>query len=72
MWVKTNAGMGSLYRSQRQLIFVFKSGTGRHTNNVELGKHGRNGNGQGDRGIGERKSMTRRQHPENMTAIVYE
>ena len=42
VWVKSNAGLGSLYRSQHELIFVFKSGNGRHTNNIELGKHGRN------------------------------
>jgi hypothetical protein len=42
VWVKSNAGMGSLYRSQHELIFVFKAGAGRHPNNVELGKHGRN------------------------------
>jgi DNA modification methylase len=42
VWVKSNAGMGSLYRSQHELVFVFKSGTGRHTNNIELGRHGRN------------------------------
>ncbi|WP_284276388.1 site-specific DNA-methyltransferase, partial [Bradyrhizobium iriomotense] len=42
VWVKNNAGMGSLYRSQHELVFVFKSGTGRHTNNIELGRHGRN------------------------------
>lgn len=42
VWIKTNPGMGSLYRSQHELVFVFKSGTARHTNNVELGKHGRN------------------------------
>lgn len=41
-WVKSAAGMGSLYRSQHELICVFKSGVGRHTNNVELGKNGRN------------------------------
>jgi DNA modification methylase len=41
-WVKSSAGMGSLYRSQHELICVFKSGTGRHINNVELGKNGRN------------------------------
>jgi len=40
-WVKSTAGMGSLYRSQHELICVFKSGTGRHTNNIELGKNGR-------------------------------
>lgn len=42
VWVKPNAGMGSLYRSQHELIAVFKSGTAPHINNVELGKHGRN------------------------------
>jgi DNA modification methylase len=42
VWVKSNAGMGSLYRSQHELVFVFKSGTGRHVNNIELGKNGRN------------------------------
>lgn len=42
VWVKTNAGMGSFYRSQHELVFVYKSGTGRHVNNVALGKHGRN------------------------------
>jgi hypothetical protein len=41
VWVKTNAGMGSLYRSQHELIHVFKVGTAPHTNNVELGRHGR-------------------------------
>jgi len=41
VWAKTNGGMGSLYRSQHELIFVFKSGSGPHINNVLLGKHGR-------------------------------
>jgi DNA modification methylase len=41
VWAKTNGGMGSLYRSQHELVFVFKSGKGAHINNVELGKHGR-------------------------------
>ncbi len=42
VWVKDNAGMGSLYRSQHELIFVFKNGRTPHRNNVELGQHGRN------------------------------
>ena len=42
VWSKTNGGMGSLYRSQHELCFVFKSGTAPHINNVELGRHGRN------------------------------
>jgi DNA modification methylase len=41
VWAKTNAGMGSFYRSQHELVFVFKAGTGPHINNVELGRHGR-------------------------------
>lgn len=41
VWSKSNAGMGSLYRSAHELVFVFKSGTAPHVNNVELGKNGR-------------------------------
>ena len=41
VWVKDNAGMGSQYRSQHELIYVYKSGTGKHRNNIELGRHGR-------------------------------
>jgi DNA modification methylase len=41
VWVKTNAGMGSLYRSQHELLPLFKKGTAAHVNNVELGKRGR-------------------------------
>jgi DNA modification methylase len=41
VWVKTNAGMGSFYRSQHELIGVFKIGTGPHINSFELGQHGR-------------------------------
>jgi hypothetical protein len=42
VWVKSNGGMGSLYRSQHELIFVFKNGAARHRNNVQLGRFGRN------------------------------
>lgn len=42
VWAKTNAGMGSLYRNQHELICVFKAGTETPANNVELGRHGRN------------------------------
>ncbi len=41
VWAKTNGGMGSLYRSQHELLPLFKFGTAPHVNNVELGKHGR-------------------------------
>jgi DNA modification methylase len=38
---KTNAGMGTFYRSQHELIPVFKVGHGAHINNFELGQYGR-------------------------------
>jgi DNA modification methylase len=41
VWAKTNAGQGSFYRSQHELILVFKNGHGPHQNNIELGRHGR-------------------------------
>jgi len=42
VWVKDNAGMGSFYRSQHELVLVFQLGNHRHRNNVQLGKYGRN------------------------------
>lgn len=42
VWDKGCGGMGSLYRSQHELVFVYKAGAGTHTNNVQLGKFGRN------------------------------
>lgn len=41
VWSKTNAGMGSFYRSQHELVLVLKHGKAPHTNTIELGKHGR-------------------------------
>ena len=42
VWNKSNAGMGSLYRSKHEFVFVFKVGEAPHFNAVELGRHGRN------------------------------
>jgi DNA modification methylase len=42
VWTKDNGGMGSLYRSQHELIFVFRKGNELHRNNVQLGRFGRN------------------------------
>jgi hypothetical protein len=42
VYCKDSPGMGSLYRSQHELVFVFKHGRAPHRNNVQLGKHGRN------------------------------
>ncbi len=41
VWCKDNAGMGSLYRSQHELVFVFKNGKGAHQNHIQLGQFGR-------------------------------
>jgi DNA modification methylase len=42
VWNKGSGAMGSLYRSQHELIFVWKLGRGRSRNNVQLGRFGRN------------------------------
>jgi hypothetical protein len=42
VWVKSNGGMGSLYRSRHELVFVFRKGPEQHQNNVQLGRFGRN------------------------------
>jgi DNA modification methylase len=41
VWNKNNGGMGSLYRSKHELVFVYKVGIGPHINTIELGKNGR-------------------------------
>jgi DNA modification methylase len=41
VWAKSNGGQGSLWRSQHELLPVFKKGDAPHVNNVELGRHGR-------------------------------
>ena len=42
VWNKSNAGMGSLYRSKHELVGVYRVGKPPHFNAVELGRHGRN------------------------------
>ncbi len=41
IWDKQVGGMGSFYRSQHEMILLFKAHKGRHRNNIMLGKHGR-------------------------------
>ena len=41
VWVKSNAGQGSFYRSQHELIAVYRVGDAPYLNNIELGRHGR-------------------------------
>jgi DNA modification methylase len=42
VWVKNNGGMGSLYRSRHEMVLVFRNGQGKHRNNIQLGRYGRN------------------------------
>jgi hypothetical protein len=41
VWIKKSGGMGTFYRSQHELVLVFKNGSAAHINNFELGQHGR-------------------------------
>lgn len=41
IWNKNNGGMGTFYRNKHELIFVYKNGTEKHTNNFMLGETGR-------------------------------
>ena len=41
VWDKGTGGQGSFYRSQHELIGVFRVGESSHLNNVQLGRHGR-------------------------------
>ena len=42
VWCKDNAGLGSLYRSRHELVGLYKHGKAPHTNNILMGRHGRN------------------------------
>lgn len=67
VWCKNNAGMGSFYRSQHELIFMFKHGKEPHINNVELGIHGRYRtnvwNYPGVNSVSEENAEKRAMHP---------
>jgi hypothetical protein len=41
VWTKTNGGTGSFYRSQHELVFVFKNGHAPHVDTVEFCRFGR-------------------------------
>lgn len=42
VWAKKQGGMGTFYRSQHELCFIYQNGTGKHINNIQLGANGRN------------------------------
>jgi DNA modification methylase len=41
VWSKGSGGLGGIYRSAHEFVFVLKKGNAPTINNVELGKHGR-------------------------------
>jgi DNA modification methylase len=41
VWNKSNAGMGSLYRSKHELVLVYRAGDAKHYNAIQLGRNGR-------------------------------
>ena len=41
VWVKSQAGQGAFYRSQHEMVAIFKKGTAPHHNNIQLGRFGR-------------------------------
>ncbi|CAD7337970.1 hypothetical protein [Sphingobium sp. S8] len=41
VWNKDSGGMGTIYRAELELIFVFRKGNAAHINDLELGQHGR-------------------------------
>lgn len=67
VWDKGQGGMGSLYRSQHELVVVFKKGSAPHLNNVQLGKNGRDRTNiwsfPGMGGFGKGRKKARELHP---------
>jgi DNA modification methylase len=41
VWAKLNGGMGAMYRSQHEMVVLFKNGNAPHINTIQLGKYGR-------------------------------
>lgn len=75
VWNKTNAGQGSFYRSQHELIGVFAVAGGTHRNNIELGRFGRNRSNvwtyAGINSFGQDRMEALRSHPTvKPTALV--
>lgn len=67
VWAKPAAGMGSCYRSQHELIFLWKNGTEPHINNFGLGETGRHRsnvwNYKGNSGFHRDRDMELASHP---------
>jgi DNA modification methylase len=67
VWDKGQGGMGAMYRSRHELIFLLSRGDGNHLNRVQLGKHGRDRHNvwcyPGVNGFGAERARAREMHP---------
>ncbi len=67
VWVKPNAGMGSFYRSQHEMIGVYRKPGAKSTNNIKLGKYGRSRSnvwdGRGANSFGRTRDADLQDHP---------
>jgi DNA modification methylase len=67
VWDKKVGGQGSFYRSQHELIGVFRVGRAAHLNNIELGRFGRNRTNiwahQGCNSFGHHRTASLSMHP---------
>jgi hypothetical protein len=72
VWNKGAGAMGSLYRSQHELVFVFKDQRGPGTNCVQLGKFGRNRTNVWDYpgAASLRKELELHPTPKNVTMVA--
>jgi hypothetical protein len=72
VWDKGAGAMGSLYRSQHELVFIFKEQSGSGTNCVQLGKFGRNRTNVWDYpgAASLRKELELHPTPKNVTMIA--
>lgn len=67
VWTKGSGGMGSFYRSEHELVFVWRAKGAGHVNNVQLGRFGRNRTNvwryAGANGFGAERDEMLRLHP---------
>jgi DNA modification methylase len=74
VWAKTQAAMGSMYRSQHELIALASKSGGPHLNNIQLGRYGRNRSNvwtyDGVNGFGADKARLRALHPTVKSAAL--
>jgi DNA modification methylase len=74
VWDKGHGGMGSLYRSQHEFVFVFKVDRCPHINNIDLGRYGRNRTNiwrySGNIGFGHSRDESAAAHPTVKPAVM--